>query len=188
MREKLLLWETAYMITVSLLGTLLHFVYQWSGQKRLVSLFAPINESTWEHLKLLFFPSLLFTLLEYFAVGKEIENFLPAKVVGILAGMCIIVIVFYTYTGILGTNWLVADILTFLLGVVGSSYLFLQLIHYQFFFNPSFARNCYFGRCSLCLLFCIHLFSPSYRTLSRSDYRMLWFKKVLLYSPGKIGR
>lgn len=166
MREKLLLWETAYMITVSLLGTLLHFVYQWSGQKRLVSLFAPINESTWEHLKLLFFPSLLFTLLEYFAVGKEIENFLPAKVVGILAGMGIIVIVFYTYTGILGTNWLVADILTFLLVVVGSSYLFLQLIHYQFFSIQASLGTAILVAV-LCACFFVFTFSPPHIGLFR---------------------
>lgn len=41
---------------VSVLGVLMHFVYEWSGSNRFVGLFAPINESTWEHMKLLFFP------------------------------------------------------------------------------------------------------------------------------------
>ena len=48
---------------VSVAGTLLHFVYDWSGQNPLVGFFAPVNESTWEHMKLLFFPMLLYGLV-----------------------------------------------------------------------------------------------------------------------------
>ena len=39
---------------VGILGTLFHFVYDWSGQMWFVGLFVPVNESTWEHMKLLF--------------------------------------------------------------------------------------------------------------------------------------
>lgn len=123
-----MLWELIFVLAVSLFGSLLHFVYVLTGKKRLVGLISPVNESTWEHLKLLFFPSLFFGIVEYFAVGKYIPNFIPAKVVGLIAGMCLIIVVFYTYTGILGRNWLPADILTFLLGVVFSSCISLRLI------------------------------------------------------------
>ena len=45
----------ARILSVSLLGTLLHFTYRWSGRNPLI---APVNESVWEHMKLLFFPML----------------------------------------------------------------------------------------------------------------------------------
>ena len=39
-----------------ILGSLSHFFYGWSGNFFLVGFFSPVNESVWEHLKLLFFP------------------------------------------------------------------------------------------------------------------------------------
>ena len=47
-------------------GTLLHFVYEWSGESLFVGIFSPINESVWEHLKLLFFPMSVWILIGYF--------------------------------------------------------------------------------------------------------------------------
>lgn len=46
------------------MGTLLHFVYEWSGSSRLVGFFAAVNERTWEHLKLVFLPVFLFTVIQ----------------------------------------------------------------------------------------------------------------------------
>ena len=46
----------AGILCVSILGTLLHFTYRWSGRNPLIGLIAPVNESVWEHMKLLFFP------------------------------------------------------------------------------------------------------------------------------------
>lgn len=43
-------------IFISILGVLLHFTYEWSGDNPAVGLFSAVNESTWEHLKLIFFP------------------------------------------------------------------------------------------------------------------------------------
>ena len=86
------------------LGTLLHFVYDWSGQNALIGIFSAVNESTWEHLKLLYWPFVLFSIYEYFSVGKYINGFFYAKLKGLLAGFLSIIIIFYTYTGILGFN------------------------------------------------------------------------------------
>ncbi len=55
-------------------GTLLHFVYEWSGESLFVGIFSPINESVWEHLKLLFFPMSVWILIGYFIFGKKIQN------------------------------------------------------------------------------------------------------------------
>lgn len=50
-------------IFVSAIGSLSHFLYDWSGQNHLVGLFTPVNESIWEHMKLLFFPMLLYSII-----------------------------------------------------------------------------------------------------------------------------
>lgn len=50
---------------ISILGVLLHFTYEWSNDNPAVGLFSAVNESTWEHLKLIFFPMLLLTMIEF---------------------------------------------------------------------------------------------------------------------------
>lgn len=87
---------------ISVLGVLLHFTYEWSGDNPIVALFSAVNESTWEHLKLLFFPMLLLTIIELLFTEKRQlpSNYLFARTIGILSGMAFIVIAFYTLTGV----------------------------------------------------------------------------------------
>lgn len=111
---------------VFILGCFWHFLYAWSGENFLVGLIAPVNESVPEHLKLLFFPFLLFSVFEYFLRGKS-KNFVFIKVLSVLFGMAVIVILFYAYTGLIGKNLLFADISVFLLGDIAAFYLSYKL-------------------------------------------------------------
>ena len=54
MKKRLLLWETAGFLFTAAVGALLHFSYDWSGGTVLAAAFSAVNESTWEHMKLLF--------------------------------------------------------------------------------------------------------------------------------------
>lgn len=99
-------------------GTVMHFVYEWSGKNPVIGLFAPVNESTWEHLKLLFFPAALWALGGCLLRKKSMPGILGSCTAGICAGMLSVVTFFYTYTGILGTNWLPLDVLTFYAGAL----------------------------------------------------------------------
>lgn len=110
-------------IIVSIVGTLLHFVYEWSGNNSLVGIFGAVNESTWEHLKLLFWPVSILTFIEFFIWRKENPGFLMSRFCAMLIGMFFIVTAFYTFTGIVGkpvdafniSLYFVAVILTFFL-------------------------------------------------------------------------
>ena len=112
-----------------ILGTILHFTYELSGGNQLVAKFSSVNESVWEHLKLLFFPMLLNTIIGYFYLKKDIPNFLCSKTIGIVSAMALMVIFFYTYTGILGRNISVVDIASFFIeAIVGEfvAYIFID--------------------------------------------------------------
>lgn len=108
------------MIFVWIAGTIWHFVYEWSGNNRIVGLFFPVNESVWEHMKLLFFPMLLYA----FYMERRLKDTFPcigsALLAGILAGTFLIPIFFYAYTGILGKNNIVLDVAVFLCSVAGA--------------------------------------------------------------------
>lgn len=110
-------WHLAGFVFTIIIGTLVHFVYQWSGESVISAPFSAVNESTWEHLKLLVVPLLLFSIAEYVCYGKTLSNFLAARTLCALAGMAAIVVVFYGYTAFTKQNWLWADIGVFILAV-----------------------------------------------------------------------
>lgn len=101
--KRLMSTQTAGFLFVSVLGVLLHFVYEWSGIG-LVGAFAAVNESVWEHMKLLFFSAVLFTALEYGRTGCRSSNFLAVRAVSILTATGLIPVLYYTYSGILGRD------------------------------------------------------------------------------------
>lgn len=111
------LWNLISAAVTLVAGTLLHFIYDWFGGS-IAAVFGAVNESTWEHLKLIFWPMVIMGIIEYFIYGKSLKSFIPIRVLSILIGMLTTVALFYTYSGILGFNFLIADILTFILGVL----------------------------------------------------------------------
>lgn len=115
-------FQVASVILAIVLGVLLHYTYQLSNNNCLVGTFSAVNESTWEHLKLAFFPMLITTIVGYFIIGKANPNFLCAKLAGIITTMIFITTFFYTYTGIIGTDYSLLNILSFIIGVILGEY------------------------------------------------------------------
>ena len=104
MKKSLSSWQLSGFVFTSLIGTLLHFMYEWSGESIIVGLFSAINESIFEHMKLLFFPMLLFAVIEAKYIGKDYDNYWCSNLIGILIGVGLIPVIYYTYTGIFGVN------------------------------------------------------------------------------------
>lgn len=105
-------------IFVCVLGVLLHFTYDWSGKNPIIGLFSSKNESTWEHLKLIFFPMLILTINQVIHNRSFIKERLAARTVATVAGMAFIVVVFYTFWGISGVLIDFINISIYFLGVL----------------------------------------------------------------------
>ena len=103
---------------ISALGTLGHFVYGWTGENMLAGLIFPVNESIWEHLKLIYFPSVIYFSAEYFLTYKKPCNYIPAAMTGIFCGMASVVIMYYTISGIIGKNIDFINILIFFVAII----------------------------------------------------------------------
>ena len=102
MKRSISFWQMVGFIFTGIGGTLLHFLYDWTGQNPVVGAFSAVNESIWEHMKLLFFPMLLFSVIEYCRIGKQYSNFWCVKLLGTALGLAVIPTVYYTYTGARG--------------------------------------------------------------------------------------
>ncbi len=115
--------DRPYIIAVLLLGSLNHFLYEWSGCAAVIALFCPVNESTWEHLKLLFFPFLFVSVILFLRSRTQALSFFYHRFLAVMGGLLSIIVLFYTYTGVFGTHFLAADLLIFLFSVVFSFYI-----------------------------------------------------------------
>jgi hypothetical protein len=153
-------WQIIGAIFTVIVGSLLHFTYEWSGENPLVGIFSAVNESTWEHLKLLFIPFLLFSIFEYFNYGNQIQNFIPIKILSIFLGMSTIIIAFYTYVGIVGQNFLWADISIFILGVLVTYWFSSRFLHAEFLSSAWAVRFGWIGLLIMILSFIIFTFNP----------------------------
>ena len=107
MKRSMGLWQLLGFAVTSLTGTLLHFLYDWTNESVWAATFSGVNESTWEHMKLLFWPTFLFAIVQYYFF-RDRQNFWCLKLRGILLGLSLIPVIFYTYNGVIGKSpdWL----------------------------------------------------------------------------------
>lgn len=103
MKRSIGLWQLWGFAATSLGGTLLHFLYDWLGEAKWIAPFSGVNESTWEHMKLLFWPMLFYAIVQRFFF-RDRENFWCIKARGILLGILLIPVLFYTYNGVIGRS------------------------------------------------------------------------------------
>ena len=102
-------------------GSLLHFLYGWTGGNRLAALFGSVNESTFEHMKLFFVPAFLYALFErrFFMNNR---GYWCVKLRGILLGIVLIPVLLYTLDGCFGPTSDIVNIAIFFLSA-GAAFL-----------------------------------------------------------------
>lgn len=96
-------WQFVGFAVTVFWGTVLHFLYEWFGKAVWIAPFSGVNESTWEHMKLLFWPMFLFAAVQWFFF-RDRRDFWCVKLRGILCGLALIPVLFYTYNGVIGKS------------------------------------------------------------------------------------
>jgi hypothetical protein len=104
MKSTVVKWQVAGYLFTSVLGTFFHFLFDLTGGSPIAGLISAVNESIWEHMKLIFYPMLLFAAAEYRSWGRETAGFWCIKLGGILRALVLIPVLYYTYTGTLGVS------------------------------------------------------------------------------------
>ena len=117
MNKKIFYYHVGGIIFTVIVGSFLHFIYELSGFLKPVALFAAVNERTWEHLKIAFWPAFIFAIIEYFSYGKNQNNFFLAKAKEIYVVPILIIVLFYGYT-IFTEHNLFLDIFIFVLAII----------------------------------------------------------------------
>ena len=114
-------------VIICIIGTLLHFTYDWSNHNKIVGLFSAVNESTWEHIKMGLSATIACSFVDGFFLGSN-PNYFFAKFLSLLLIIVVIPIIFYGYTYFTKRCILVVDILSFFIAIVISNLVFYNIL------------------------------------------------------------
>ena len=159
MKRSIPSWQLAGFVFVTILGTLLHFLFDWTGGNTAAALISAVNESIWEHCKLLFYPMFAFAWIEYLVWGKQQPHFWCVKLSGTLLGLTLIPVIYYTYSGIWGSSADWFNVTIFFLAAAAAFWLETAL----FAKNPVYPvpdTLCLVGLLALSVVFTVLTFFP----------------------------
>ena len=158
MKKEAFLWGLGGFTFTGIFGTFLHFLYDLSGQKLWAAVLSGVNESTWEHMKLLFFSMLIFAVLEWFFWGTR-KDFWCVQLQSILLGQILIPVIFYTYNGAVGKSpdWLNISIF-FICALF--AYRYQTKKYLQESTACTFPAMAFIGLCGIGILFALFTFFP----------------------------
>ena len=159
-KDKLITVFVIMTVLVLIFGTLLHFVYELSGENPIVGLFTPVNESAWEHLKLAYFPMLFFGLVSFKFIKDVSNNFIEGLTLGIVSSMLFIVVFFYGYQLLLGSDYFVLDILDFIFGIIIGEFVFFKIVSLHDFSNVYSLITCFIVLLGLLICFMCFTYNP----------------------------
>ena len=170
-------WFTFFgIIFISVFGTMLHFLYDISNHNKFVGLFAAVNESTWEHIKIALTATFIWSLFDGFVFG-DVNNYFFSKVVSILVLIIFIPLLFYGFKWIIGKSYLFVDIMIFYITIVISQIVFMKLLTFS---DVGYIVN----YVSLILMFMIFGF---YMVLTLMPIKNLFFKDPITKKYGVNG-
>lgn len=96
-------WKIISIVGIFLVSALLHFIYDWFPNF-FTSLFFPVNESIWEHNKIIVGSFLILAIIEKIYYKKR-KNVIFAEVISALVCMTLVMLIFTpVYLYILKTN------------------------------------------------------------------------------------
>lgn len=153
-------WILLGILVIFLQGSFLHFAYQLSGKQPLIGLLVPINESVWEHTKMVLLPIILWWIIYYIIMNKKEkinkDKWFTAALLSLIITIVMIPLLYYFYTQAFGVEFLIADIIILLVSVM-----FGQLfgLHY---YKHGKGINANFVVILFCIIICVFMLFTTY--------------------------
>ena len=106
-------------LVLFVVGSLFHFLYSLTGECFIVGLFVPINESIFEHTKMVVLPIFIWWFIFYLFRKKDlfVNAWFTSALIAMISAIIIIPMLFYFYSQAFGIESLVIDILILLVSL-----------------------------------------------------------------------
>lgn len=121
-------------LPLGILGSLLHFLFDWTRHNRFIGVIAAVNESYWEHIKIAVWPVLLVQLCLFIAGGFQFSSFIPAATIALYSIPISMIGLVFLYKAASKRNILWIDVSVFFLVIAIAQVVFVLLLQEL---NPS---------------------------------------------------
>lgn len=131
------------------LSILCHFLYEWNSNF-IFSVFCPINESIWEHMKLMATPFLLYGIFEWIYYKKKninYDNLLISLCISIIVGIIAYLVPYLIIDKFISHNMIVSISLLFL------DYCFMEYLSFKIINTNKIKYSNYIGTILLFLIY-----------------------------------
>ena len=115
-------------LPLSIIGSLLHFVFDWTRHNRFAAIFSAVNESYWEHIKIAIWPTVLLQIVLFAAGGYQYLSFIPAATVALYSLPISMLGIVFLYKSITKRNILWLDITSFFVIIAVAQTLFVLVL------------------------------------------------------------
>ena len=121
-------WHLIGFFWIVIVGSLLHFTYEWSGKSTIVGYFSPVNETVWEHLKLGYFSLTFFMLIDYWPLRNKTTGYFAAKALGIISMNLFILLINFIYETVTNRSNIIFHIVLFIAGALICQYVSIKVM------------------------------------------------------------
>ncbi|MFQ9667545.1 DUF6512 family protein [Thomasclavelia spiroformis] len=106
-------------LVLFVVGSLFHFLYSLTGECFIIGLFVPINESIFEHTKMVVLPIFIWWFIFYLFRKKDlfVNAWFTSALIAMISAIIVIPMLFYFYSQAFGIESLVIDILILLVSL-----------------------------------------------------------------------
>ncbi|NHJ86972.1 MAG: hypothetical protein FK734_16035 [Asgard group archaeon] len=129
--KQIKIWHIVGAFVIFAVGALWHFMFEFLNYWEPIGWFFPVNESVWEHVKLMFWPALLYYAVEAIFMWKKTNNFLLAKTTAFYFTPIANIMIFYTYTGITGWESFIFDSVILFITIGIQQYISYKLVTHE---------------------------------------------------------
>lgn len=109
-------------VIIFLMGFILHFLYNWTNKNVIAGAFTPVDESIWEHTKLVFYPLIAMYSIYYFIMWKKVdinkEKWFTTMLINIVISVLLIPLLYYLVNSGFGIESKVVNISILLISLV----------------------------------------------------------------------
>lgn len=100
-------------LPLGVIGSLLHFIFDWTRHNRVVAIFSAVNESYWEHIKIAIWPVVLLQIVLFVCGGYQYASFIPAATIALYSLPISMLGIVFLYKSVTKRNILWLDIASF---------------------------------------------------------------------------
>ena len=132
-KERFLIYIGA--LVIFLLSVLSHNMYKWTNYNDFIGIFTPTNESIFQHLKIIIYPTIFYYLITYLIFNRRYEisanKWFLSALITIVVTSIVVIAMYYTFHFGFEIESMFVDISSLVIGLIASSFICAHIYRFK---------------------------------------------------------